>query len=695
MDKYTLILTEKPNAAIRIATALDSDGEAEKMLEKGVPYYEAHKKERILVVPALGHLYTVFASGKKTGNRNQYPIFDYEWVPRHKAEKKANRILIWLQVIAKLAKDADVLIDACDYDLEGSIIGYCIFKYACEGREKEAKRMKYSTLAKEELENSYANLMPHLDFTLIEAGLARHEIDWLYGINLSRVLTVAAKNYSKQYATLSTGRVQGPTLKVLVAREKSIFCFVPLPYWTIKAKVKIGEAIFEVQHEKKRIEFKEEAEKIVKQCKGKIGKVENVENKRIKQLPPFPFDLGSLQTEAYRLFRYTPLRTLSIAQRLYLDALISYPRTGSQQLPPQIGYEKILKGLTKHEEFTKLAGELLAEPKLKPTEGKKQDLAHPAIYPTGKLPTKKLSTMDENVYKLIVHRFMATFAKAAIKETKKVVMDVEGEKFILNGMRTLVEGWFRVYEPFLRTQDILLPNITCGDSVFMHRIALENKFTMPPARYNSSSLLQKMEQYNLGTKATRASIMQTLYDRNYVRGEKMEVTDLGFEVTEVLQKYCPTVVSVKFTRQLEEEMNLIQQGIETKQKILSRTLNALKPIMTNLKENEIEVGKQLTYAVKQEKLRERTIGTCPTCHSGKLIVQHSKKTGKRFVGCTNYFNGTCKNSFPLPQRGIVKTTKKTCKTCGWPLVLIWSKGKRPWNLCFNNKCSASKSGKKY
>ena len=209
--------------------ALDEDGKAKKMFDRGVPYYQAYRNGEIIVIPALGHLYTV--AGKEKANRD-YPVFDYRWVPRYLAERGASKIRVWLKVIAKLAGDAGDFVDACDFDIEGSIIGYCILKYACGSKEENAKRMKYSTLTTEELQESYDHLLPHLDFALVEAGLTRHEVDWLYGINLSRALTTAAKNSSGQYATISTGRVQGPTLKFLEEREKTIKSFVPTPYWT-------------------------------------------------------------------------------------------------------------------------------------------------------------------------------------------------------------------------------------------------------------------------------------------------------------------------------------------------------------------------------------------------------------------------------------------------------------------------------
>ena len=246
MKKYILIITEKPDAANRIAMALDKAGKSTHVAESGVPYFLAENNGEIVVASALGHLYTV---AEKQKSQWTYPVFDYQWVPRYLAEKGASKIRTWLKVIAKLAENAEGSIDACDYDIEGSIIGYSILKYACSNKEEIAKRMKYSTLTKEELQESYINLLPHLDFALIEAGLARHEVDWLYGINLSRALTLAAKNSSGQYATLSTGRVQGPTLKYLEIREKNIRSFVPTPLWSLSAKISISDQVFDLDYE--------------------------------------------------------------------------------------------------------------------------------------------------------------------------------------------------------------------------------------------------------------------------------------------------------------------------------------------------------------------------------------------------------------------------------------------------------------
>jgi DNA topoisomerase-1 len=692
LEKFTLIITEKPDAANRIASALDANGKAKKIMENGVPYYEAQRDGKIIVVPALGHLYTVTG---ETGKRNQYPVFNHKWVPLHEAQRGAERIRIWLRTISKLSKEADAFVDACDYDIEGSIIVYCLLKYACGNKESTSKRMKYSTLTKEELEKSYLSLLPNLDFGLIEAGLTRHELDWLYGINLSRALTIAAKNSSGYYTNLTTGRVQGPTLKFLVLRERRIASFVPIPYWTVKAQATIGKAIFEADHKKKTINLKEEADAIVKVCEGKNGKIERLETRKFTQLPPLPFDLGSLQSEAYIIFGYTPMRTSSITQQLYLGALISYPRTGSQKLPPEIGYETILKNLAKHREYTKLAGELLSKSTLTPTEGKKTDSAHPAIYPTGKLPGKALTMPEKNIWDLVVRRFMAVFGEPAMRQTVEIIIDIGGEKFLLRGKQTLEAGWLRFYLPFSRMDDKLLPVMKEGQVVNVKKITLEDNFTKPPPRYNPRTLLKKMEEGGIGTKATRAGIIQTLYDRKYICDQKITVTELGFEVTNVLKKYCPAVVSVEFTRKLEEKMTLVQLGTESRNNILSEAIEILKPVTASLKENEKAIGEQLSFAVKKAKMDEKTIGSCPTCHSGKLVIIHSKKTKKRFAGCTNYFKGTCKTAFPLPQKGFVKPTDKVCRGCNWPTVQVWLKGKHPWTLCFNSQCSTKTKEEKH
>lgn len=681
MAKYTLIVTEKPDAANRIATALDARGKPKKSQSGGVPYYEAYNNGNLIVVPALGHLYTIASKQRKLN----YPVFDYHWVPLHLAERKASRIRTWLNVISKLAQDADGFVDACDYDIEGSIIGYSILKYACGNKENTAKRMKYSTLTDQELQESYANLSPTLDFALVEAGLTRHEVDWLYGINLSRALTQAAKTTSGQYATLSTGRVQGPTLKFLDKREKTIQCFVPTPYWTLTAKIEIDNFTFETQYERP-LETLAEASTVRDACKTREGQIQSVETRETLLNPPVPFDLTTLQSEAYRVFRYTPIRTSSILQRLYLDALISYPRTTSQKLPPSIGYKNILKKLAQVTDYTKQSVELLAKSTLKPNEGKKFDPAHPAIYPTGNQSQKALGTAERSIFDLVVKRFFAVFGEPAILQNVNVSVSINDNRFSFTAVRTIKEGWVRYYLPYMAVKNDRLPVLVEGQKVKVKRVTLNSNFSKPPPRYNPRSLLLKMEKEEIGTKATRAATIQTLHDRKYIKGtDRLVISDLGFEVADVLSMYCPTVVSPEMTRKLEHDMEKIQLGTKTKTGVLFDAVETLKTVTTELKKKEAAIGEQLSLAVKKARQEERAVGNCSKC-GGQLIILRSKKTGKRFVGCSSFFQNKCSTAYPLPQTGTVKASGAVCKSCGAPVVAAHFTGRKPLRLCLNPDC---------
>ena len=378
----TLIVTEKPDAALHVAEALSRKKKPTKLSVEGVPFFEViNNEERILVCSALGHLYAVAAEGEKT--RSQYPVWDFTWKPKHLVERGQIRQEKWIRAISEVSKNADRFVNACDYDLEGSLIGYTILKYACNGADEKAHRMKFSTLTSKELRDAYSRLSPHLDFEFAQAGMCRHEVDWLYGINLSRALTQSAMKASHRYSTLSTGRVQGPTMSFVVEREREIQCFVPTPYWILKTTVNVDGKKVEAEFEVERIDNRQEAQRIVNECTGKIGTLEKVESRTYNLAPPTPFDLSALQAEAYRHFGFTPRTALAIAEHLYLDQLISYPRTSSQKLPPTIGYMEVLRGLSKLESYKRETAKLLTFSRLAPNQGKKEDPAHPAVYPTG------------------------------------------------------------------------------------------------------------------------------------------------------------------------------------------------------------------------------------------------------------------------------------------------------------------------
>ncbi|MBI4020331.1 MAG: DNA topoisomerase I [Candidatus Aenigmarchaeota archaeon] len=672
---YTLILTEKPSAAQKIAEAL-ADGPVKPVNRGGAQYYRIRRGGReIVVVPAVGHLFTL---KEETPNRHwTYPIFSVKWVPTY-TEKGSAWSRKYYQNIEDLGKKAGEFISATDYDIEGSVIAYNIFRFLF-GRE-DGRRMKFSTLTTQDLVYAYEHASKHLDFPQIEAGLARHQLDYYFGINLTRALTLALEN-AGGYWILSTGRVQGPTLKLLNDRSREIGKFRPEPYWEILLAGTVNGEPVTAMHAGDKFWEKGRAAQIVDACKGKHGIVEGMEKREHEQKPPVPFDLTTLQRDSYNLFGYSPKQTLEIAQSLYERAAISYPRTSSQKLPAKIGYKGIISALAKQKEYEPLAKQLLSKTSLKPNEGAKMDPAHPAIFPTGVKP-EKASSYQKRLYDLIVKRFFAVFGDPAVREMQRAVIKVAGEDFIAHGVRTLKRNWMDFYMPYARFKEETMPPVKKGDAVTVKRLDMLEKETQPPPRYTQASVLKEMEGLGLGTKATRAQILQTLYDRGYIKEKSIVVTELGAAVVGALEKYCPEIISPELTRQFEVEMESIEVDKVKRDDILSKAEGELKKILSRFKENEGRIGSEILKAVVEYEKTKTTVGKCMKCGQGDLRIIHSKKSGKRFVGCTSY--PKCVNSFPLPQNGFLSVTGKGCDKCGLFILNVKQARRRPWTFCIKD-----------
>jgi DNA topoisomerase-1 len=221
-----------------------------------------------------------------------------------------------------------------------------------------------------------------------------------------------------------------------------------------------------------------------------------------------------------------------------------------------------------------------------------------------------------------------------------------------------------------------LPKLDKGTPVNFLSVKAIGKFSQPPPRYNPNSLLREMEKNEIGTKATRAEIIETLVRRAYIKGDRIEVTPLGIQIVEVLEKFCPRVLDVAFTRELEEMIENIGLGKGEKQRVVNEAASHLKPIMDELKAHEQEVGEQLSYVIRQARTTELTLSVpCPKCGS-RLQVIKSRKSGKRFVGCQGKWEGGCSFTLPLPQLGTLTLLSQKCGKCGFQLVKVASKGQR-------------------
>jgi len=678
-EDYELIITEKPKVSQRIAQAL-ADGEVEKTQHGSVNYYILTRKGRkIIVAPAVGHVFTLV----KEPGQYDYPIFNIHWTPSYEARSSAKYTKAYVDTIKYLAKDASSVTCACDYDIEGELIGYNVIKFLIgDSALDKAARMKFSALTQEELEKAYDGREEHLDFNLANAGITRHILDWYWGINTSRALSHSYKSVTGRYVTLSAGRVQTPTLKVLDDRELEIKKFVPEPFWLVTALLENGILTI---HDLGNIFDKKKAAEIHKSCKGKDALVKKVQKRKFKQQPPTPFNLGDLQSEAYRVFKYSPRRTQITAQNLYEQGLISYPRTSSQKLPKGVDPKKIIEKLSKQNEYKTIAGELLSEKKLKANEGKKTDPAHPCIHPTGEFP-KKLPVQDWKLYDLIVKRFLATFGKPAVRETHEISFNINNEDFNAKGTRTIEENWHHFYKPYVRLKEEELPEVREGEVFKVEKLKNEEKETQPPKRYSQAAIVKKMEQLGIGTKATRATILQTLYDRNYIEGTQLKVTEFGSKIIETIEKHAPELASEQLTRNFEEEVKQIRAGEKEKDVVIEEAKISLAEIFKKFKEHSEEIGKSLVESYAESEKKRRTLGPCPRCEKGELIIRVSRKSGKQFVGCSAYPNCDC--SYPLPQGVLVVKAKKPCEHDNLPVIEVKRRGRRGYKMCIDPKCKS-------
>jgi DNA topoisomerase-1 len=667
-----LIICEKPRVAQRVAMALDSN--ARRKAFNGVAYYEASRKgEQIYIAPAVGHIYTL-----REKNGGGYPVFDVEWVPLYQVEKSAYYTKKYLDTIKFLAGRAQEFVNSCDFDTEGSVIGYNIIRFACG--TNSGKRMRFSTLTEEELAEAYDN-REELDYNNAYAGEARSILDWFWGINLSRGLMSAVRQ-SGEYRVMSIGRVQGPTLKILSTREREIAAFVPVPFWQLFAHCRGTK----FTHEKGRFFDKDEATEAKKKTERK-GVVDKVESKRFEQFPNPPFDLTSLQIEAYRWFGFSPSQTQDIAQTLYEAGLISYPRTASQKLPAKLNLARIINMLSKNPNYEKFAKELIAKNRFYPREGSRSDSAHPAIFATGIIPKKGMPEAELKVYDIIAKRFLSCFAENAVRERMHVELLLGGQRYAADGARVIKEGWISFYKPYVKFEEADLSGFREGEEVEIDRLEMKKDKTRAPPRYTPASILQTLEEKELGTKGTRSSILDTLYKRGYIADRSIRVTEFGLAVCNTLEHHSPEILNEEMTRKLETEMEWIQEGKIEESKVIESGKAALSEILSDFKKKENEIGVELAEALRKTTFDQNFIGKCPKC-GGNLKIIVSKATRKRFVGCSNY--PKCSQGYPIPQFGSIKPLKKACKECGLPMIFVRS-GKKVFQMCIDPKCK-SKEG---
>jgi DNA topoisomerase-1 len=611
-------------------------------------------------------------------------------------------------VLKKEAEKTNSVILATDEDREGEAIAFHLAFLLDLNGKKEYKRIVFHEITKSAIEEALKNPRK-IDMKLVDAQQARRFLDRIVGYKLSPFL------WKKVARGLSAGRVQSVAVRLVVEREREIQNFKPEEYWSIAALLKKSGNEFEVMLIKKdgkvldklEIKNKKDAEKIVKDLAGAEYRVISVEKKEIKRNPLPPFTTSTLQQEAWKKFRFPARLTMRIAQNLYEKGFITYHRTDSLNLS-DLSLFSAKKFISGNYGENYWAGFL----RRYKTKSKGAQEAHEAIRPA--YPDREPDKLKENekleenqfkLYDLIWRRFIACqMAEARFNST---IIDIQAKEYVFraNGQSLKFDGFLKIYP--IKFEETELPPLTKDDLLELIKLIPSQHFTQPAARYNEASLIKALEENGIGRPSTFAPTLSTIQERNYIEKDenrRFRPTEIGTVVNDLLVAHFPEIVDIKFTAEMEEDLDKIAEG---ERKWVPVIKEFYKPFAKNLKDKYKEVSKKdITekptdklcpkcgapllirlgrygkfYACSKfpkcrytESLKENTLGVkCPKCKNGDIVAKRTKKH-KIFYGC---------NQFPKCDFALWdKPTGKTCPKCKSLLV----ETKRNQVKCSNKEC---------
>lgn len=657
-----LIIAEKNISARRIAEILSNGKKVVENKDAGVSTYSFGDTA---TMGLRGHVVEIdFEPGYSNWRSEQY-------TPRSLIDAKTIKVPTEKRIVSllqKLSKKADLVTIATDFDTEGELIGKEAYELVRQANKSVTiDRARFSAITQQELHHAFSHTTD-LDFALAAAGEARQSIDLMWGASLTRFISLAARRGGQNI--LSVGRVQSPTLTMIVDREKEIEAFVPEKYWQLSLTTeKRGEAI-EARHTSGRFHDKAAAEQARNRSVAPLT-VTEVRTGTKQDHSPSPFDTTTYIVAAARL-GFSAANAMRIAEDLYMNGFISYPRTDNTVYPPSLDLDAILKTLHTSP-FRKDVDWILANRRAVPTRGKKSSTDHPPIHPTG-CATKELLGDDAfRIYELVVRRFLATLAPDAQWKTLKILFDAGGEEYTTTGGQLMEPGWHAVY-PFSEARETLLPAFETGEKLPIKQVTLDEKETQPPARFTQSKLIQRMEELGLGTKSTRHEVIAKLVSRKYVEGAPLRPTLVGRAVIESLEVHADTITKPDMTATLESHMQLIKESTRTREDVIKESRKMLHAAFDQLEANEQVIGDD----IRTRTAEEMNLGKCPVC-GGTLAIKHMRGNSQ-FIGCSRYPDCTFNIGLPMAQWGFAVRTDDVCEKHGLNFVRLVRKGARPWDI---------------
>ncbi|MGB9598512.1 MAG: type I DNA topoisomerase [Minisyncoccales bacterium] len=611
-----------------------------------------------------------------------------------------------LEKIKKEAKNAQIIFLATDPDREGEKIAFDIVE-TLKIPEEKYQRIVFHEITPKALKEALEKPRK-IDLKLVSAQETRRILDRLVGYKLSPFL------WQKIAKKLSAGRVQSVALWLIVEREKEIKNFLPQEYWTLEALLEKNKVIFNallIEKDKKKIDKLEiknekEADEILEKIKNSDFIVSEIKERETTKNPFPPFITATLQQAAFLKFRWSAKQTIRIAQSLFEKGFITYHRTDSFHLSQDsltMAKEYILKNL----------GENLWQKRIFKRKSKLSQEAHEAIRPTDvfqepNLLKESLEKREKYLYELIWQRFLACQMKSAVFKNMKVKISASNFTFLAQGQSLKFEGFLKVYP--IKREEKILPELKINEKLNLKKIEKKQHFTQPPARYNDASLIKEMEKNGIGRPSTYAFIISILQERNYVQKDEKKrffPTEIGFLVSDLLREHFSEIINLKFTANMEDDLDQIANGKKEKVKVLKNFYYFLEE---KIKQKEKEVSKThlpLSQSEKKckicqaplvlkfsrygkfyscsrfpeckylESLEKQNIGVqCPKCQ-GEILRKRTKK-GKIFYGCENY--PQC--DFALWE----KPLNQRCPLCNH-LLIETKKGEKK---CSNKNCQSSK-----
>jgi DNA topoisomerase I len=672
-----LIISEKANAAKKVAQFL-AEGAVKDGKHRSIPHHTFEwGGEECVSVGLKGHVLNPEYPEEYSNWQKVEPssLIDAE-IRKSVSEKGV------AEAVRALSKKADRVVIATDFDREGELIGVEALSLAFEANPKlvdHVERARFSALTKGEVTRAFDELV-EVSRELAAAGEARQDIDLIWGATLTRWVSRATKRYGSAF--LSVGRVQSPTLVLIAERERERRAFISEPYWEIEASLKNGEA-FVARHAHGRFR-EEDAAQTAYENLTEIARVTEVKEKSATRPAPIPFNTTGFLAAAANI-GISPSRAARLAEDLYTDGYISYPRTDNTVYPGSLDLREVLGQLKRVEGVGPYAEKLLGSGKLSPTRGKKETTDHPPIYPTGRATKGALRDDQWKIYQLVVRRFLATLSAPAKTLRTTVRLESGGEPLISGGTVVTQEGWLAVY-PYGRKPDEEMPSLSEGQEVKVEAKDLLAKETQPPSRYGQGRLIRLMEDLGLGTKATRPSIIQNLYDRGYVHDDPLVPTETGIAVAQALKDFASEIATHEMTAELERSMDKISEGKTSKDAVVDESRDVLRRVYKHLESSQEEFADIVWDGIREDSV----LGPCKKC-GRNLTIRRARKSGKRFAGCEGY--PECDQTYSLPPRGEIIPLGTLCEACGSPEIKVVG-GRRPWITCIDMSCSKQQERRK-